>query len=121
MRHDLAEAEKLAARIRAYWQGRGLSASVWVEQRLVAASAADAERRVPVICSDLVGGWPYRPPVPAGRQSTVCPVCRHWLPNGFSGLSGRPPAANTARPVSDSPERKKPVYSLPRVSGDSHG
>lgn len=86
MRHDAAEAERLAGRIRAYWKAKGFSPSVWVEQRLIVASAGDAERRVPVICSDLVNGWPAKPALAlAGRQSTICPMC-HWREN----VRGRP-------------------------------
>jgi hypothetical protein len=101
MRRDLHEAEALAGRIRAYWQAKGLAPAVWVEQRMVTASSGDADRRVPVVCSDMLGGWPKtsQPAIRAlpGQHTTVCPVCRHWLPNGLSGLTARPPAANAAR------------------------
>jgi hypothetical protein len=100
MRHDIADAERLAARIRAYWRAKGFAPSVWVEQRLVTASAGDAERHVPVICSNLVNGWPPRPVqrllALSGRQTTICPVC-HWR------------------------ETEGHLYGLPRVSGSNLG
>lgn len=130
MRHDHAEAERLAARIRAFWQGQGYTPAVWVEDRLVTASAGDAERRLPIVCSDMVGGWPKSAGSAirslSGQPTTACPVCRWWQrANTVSGLTERRPAPNAGWPVVGSPNCESAMDDSPKASvvksGGRHG
>lgn len=74
-----AEANRLAATIRAYWKRQGLSPAVRVEQEQVQASPTATGRTLWVVRSDMLGGMP-RP-----ASSPVTPSLSF-----NSGLTGNP-------------------------------
>ena len=76
---SLADANRLAGIIRAYWKRQGLSPAVRVEQEEAQASPTATGRTLWVVRSDMVGGMP-RP-----KTSLSAPA-----PKIESGLAGNP-------------------------------